>query len=175
MLKNSEWAYGAVAKSLHAVVAVLVLVMLIGGFLLDDVPKVYKPLVVNVHKLVGLLILGLMIFRFLWRLNNQQPALPALIPTWQKWLAKAVHSFLYVAVILIPVSGWVMATAAQHAPHIGHWVLALPGIAANKAVSHLFFEYHEALAWLLIALLVLHVAAFIKHWFAKDGVATRMW
>lgn len=164
MIFNSQTAYGSVTKALHAVIAVLVIAMLAGGFFLDDIANnQFKGLVVNAHKLVGLLILALMVVRVLWRRFNRMPALPDSVPRWQQLAARCAHRLLYVLLIFMPLTGWVMSTAAGHAPHLGSWQWPLPGINNSKAISHTFFNYHSTLAWIIIAIVVLHIIAAIQH------------
>ena len=63
---NTRKAYGAVAKSLHWTIFILVLIMIIGGFCLGYVPKEYKGVIYNLHKITGLIILALMLVRLVW-------------------------------------------------------------------------------------------------------------
>lgn len=164
MIFNSKTAYGSVNKLLHAVIALLVIGMLAGGFFLDDIidPQV-KGWLINGHKCIGLLILTLMVLRLVWRSMNKLPMLPATVPKWQQLAARMAHRLFYVLLIFMPLTGWVMSTAAGHAPHLGTWQLPLPGIHPSEAVSNTFFNYHSTLAWVIIAVIVLHLGAAIQH------------
>lgn len=164
MLFNSQTAYGSVNKWLHALVAVLVIVMLAGGFFLDDIRGPHlKGWVINAHKLVGLLILALMVFRLIWRSINPLPAMPVSVPRWQQLAARMAHRLFYVLLIFMPLTGWVMSTAAGHPPHVGEWPLVLPWVELSKVTSNTFFNYHSTLAWVIIAVIVLHLGAAIQH------------
>lgn len=163
-LWNSHFAYGSVSRVLHWMVAVLLLIMLSGGFFMDAIADTaLKATVINAHKLIGIAILVLMLVRLLWRLCNIQPDLKPNRPRWQRVAARWVHRLLYTLVILMPLSGWVMSTAAGRFPHLGSWSLPLPFIVASQEVSQLFFSCHQTIAWLIIGLLVLHIAAAIKQ------------
>lgn len=164
MLFNSQTAYGSVNKALHALIAVLVIVMLAGGFFLDDISDPHlKGWVINAHKLVGLSILALMVFRLIWRSINPLPAMPGSVPRWQQLAARMAHRLFYVLLIFMPLTGWIMSTAAGHPPHLGAWTWALPGVDVSKLTSNTFFNYHSTLAWVIIAVIVLHLGAAIQH------------
>ena len=163
-LLNSPHRYGTVSKSLHGVIALLILIMLIGSFFMDDIAdKSLKLTVFNLHKLTGIAILVLMVCRLVWRLSHTRPDIIPTLPHWQKVAATLVHTLLYTLVILMPLTGWIMSSAANHAPFIGAWSLALPFVSASKALSGLFFAYHQTIAWVIIGLLVLHIGAAITH------------
>ena len=175
-LANSPSAYGSVSKTLHWLIALLIILMLAGGFFMDDIAnKSLKMTVFNLHKLTGILILVLMVCRLVWRLSNPRPDLAPQTPRFEKVMATLGHSLLYVLVIAMPLSGWIMSTAADHAPTLGGLSLALPFIARSQALSALFYSYHQTIAWVIIAIIVLHVAAALKHHFIdKDQVLKGM-
>jgi cytochrome b561 len=175
MLVNSPRTYGSVSKWLHWAIAVLLILMLVGGFFMDDIiDKPLRSMVINLHKLVGIAILVLMLLRLLWRLCNVQPTLPCM-PKWQRLSLKLVHRLLYLLVILMTLTGWIMSTAANHIPHIGSFTLPLPFVKSCAQLSDLFYSYHSILAWVIIAIVVLHILAALKHWLIdKDDVLQKM-
>jgi cytochrome b561 len=119
-------------------------------------------------------VLMLSIIRLIWRLTHRPPPLPATVQRWEKGLAHAVHWLLYALMILIPLSGWVFTSASpkRHAlDFFGILTLPMFPIAQDKSVSHTVAERHEQLAYLMIALIVLHVGAALKHRFV-DGDRT---
>lgn len=174
--RNTQETYGLVAKLLHWSIAVLVLIMLAGGFFLDDLGSEWQASVVNLHKLLGILILFLMGIRIIWRLCNPQPVLPASIPRWQGFLAHCIHGLLYVFLLLMPMAGWMMAVSAGHPPHLGVWVLNLSFIPQSSALSNLGWQLHSSIAVILIVVISLHILAALKHALInRDGVFSRMW
>jgi cytochrome b561 len=171
---NTKKTYGAVAKSLHWTIFILVLIMIIGGFCLGYVPKEYKNVIYNLHKLTGLIILALMMVRLVWALINVKPALPAPTPAWQCYAERVVHGLLYLIIIAMPVAGWIGSSAARKGPHIGNINLNLP-VPESKAVTEAAFEMHELIAFAIIFLVSLHVAAALYHHFVKrDAILLRM-
>ena len=177
MIRNTQETYGSVTKFLHWSVSALVILMLAFSFFLEDVPKHYQPTAFTLHKSTGLLILFLMVFRLVWRFSNTDPSLPQKIPTWQRVGVHVTHYLFYIALFCMPLTGWIMSTAAGRAPFfLGIWELPFPGIAQSEPLAHFFDALHLQLAWVLIGLLVLHIAAALKHHLIdKDNIFKRMW
>ena len=97
------------------------------------------------------------------------------MPSWEKRLARVVHTFLYLVVIAMPISGLVMSSAAGKAPQLFGWVISLP-IAENKPLAKFLAKVHLVLAWSLLTLLFLHVSGALKHHFIdKNNILRRMW
>lgn len=175
-VKNTPSSYGSVAHFFHWIIFLLVLIMIPVGFLMGDISD--KPLraqVVNAHKLIGVLILVLMLLRVLWALNNVKPALPFQTPNWQRFVERCMHFLLYFGLILMPLSGLVGSVAGGRPPHLGNLNIVLP-IEQNKALAGFAFSYiHEPLAFILIALISIHIlAAFYHHFIKRDDVLRRM-
>lgn len=173
---KSITAYSSGSKFFHWTVALILILMLAGSFFLDDVPKQWQGMAYMMHKSFGLTILALMILRVIWIIRTGKPPLPMTVPAWQVFAARFVQYALYVFVILMPVVGWVMSVAAGRPPQLfGLVTLTLPGIPEDKSLAHFLAESHEVIAWIIIALLVLHVAGAFKHYFIdKDNVVQRM-
>lgn len=175
-LKNTTTRYGSVAKFFHWIVALAVIALLIVGFLMGGIhDKALKMQVVNLHKLIGVAVLLLMLCRLGWRLVNVQPGYPTSTPAWERKAARGVHDLLYLALILMPLSGWIMSTAAGKAPHLGAWLLTLPGISQSKTLAHFCNNAHSVLAWIIITAVSVHLLAALKHHFIdKNNVLIRM-
>jgi cytochrome b561 len=176
MWRNTEQYYGHIAKFFHWLIAVLVLLMLLVGYFMDDITdKALRSTVYSLHKTTGIAILFLVLFRLLWALTNNKPLLPKGTPYWQILAEKFAHVCLYVSLIIMPLSGWVMSVAAGYAPRIGKYALYLP-IPVNKVLSGNAFTVHAWLALALAILIAMHVgAAFYHHFIKKDNVLRRMW
>lgn len=168
--------YSSAAKFFHWSIALIVLVMLPSGYFLDKLSSSYKSLAYLLHKSFGLTVLFMMIFRLLWIHHQGRPALPLLMPRWEKCLAYCVQASLYCFVILMPLCGWVMSVAANRAPnYFGLFHLPLPGIYPDRHLADLMFQAHRSLAWIIIGLLILHVVGALKHHFIdKDSVLLNM-
>lgn len=173
---NTTESWGALAKFFHWTIAVLIVAQ--AGLGITAAAWRLSPLKLELfvwHKSTGMLILVLMLARLAWRLANRTPALPAETPGWERYAAHASHGLLYALAIALPLSGWVINSAAA-VPFSVFWLVPLPAIVAPD-------EHVEDLAklahfWLLIALclvLVVHIGAALRHHLIKrNDVLLRM-
>ncbi len=167
MLKNTNHSYGSLSKWLHWGVVLLVLLMFLSGY--------FGLFSMNTHKLMGLSILSLMVLRIIWRLCNPTPELPPHVTKLERILSHSVQGLLYLALVMMPLSGWIMASAKGYFPHLGHWLIPLPGISLNHNVGEFFENVHVTLAVIILVLIGLHFLGAIKHYFIdKDGILQRM-
>lgn len=174
MIKNTYSTYGSPAKFLHWIIAILLIGMLTFGFFLDDIPKDYKGVVYNIHKLTGVTILLLMVIRICWSLGNTRPDLPNKTPRWQRFSARTVQYLLIIFAIIMPLAGWIGSSAVEKFPHIGDLQLKLP-VPHEKFIADASFEVHETVAIILIVLISMHVlAALYHHFIRKDDVMRKM-
>ena len=176
MLTNTHQQYGSVSQFFHWVIFLLVSLMIICGFVMEKLPESWQAMVYLVHKSTGLLILGLMLLRLLWRWINKTPTLPNTMPTIQKMGARIIHALLYVILFVISLSGWIMSTAAGRIPTFyGLITVPFPGVALNKHLAENAANAHEAFISIFLFLLMLHVLASIKHHFIDhDDILQRM-
>lgn len=166
--------YTRVAILLHWTIAALIVLNLAIGLLHDSVFKGWIP----AHKAIGMVVLLLSIVRLGWRLTHPAPALPRDIPAWQRGLAHASHWAFYGFMLLLPISGWIFTSAGATRYPFGFFGLfPLPylPIGPSKGLAQGFNTAHELMGWALLGLLVLHVAAALKHHFLdRDAVLARM-
>jgi len=186
MWGNSRVRYGAVAMALHWLLAAMILFMLgLGLFMtrLEDTDPRTFPLF-QLHKSIGLTILMLSFARLGWRLANPVPALPPAMGAGARFAARAVHLLFYVLMIAIPVMGWATVSSAPLGvptmwfglfewPHIP-FLADLPR-AEKRMIEGPLATTHALLALSMLALVVLHAAAALKHQFRdRDDVLKRM-
>ncbi len=175
-IKNSSERYGVIAIFLHWIMALLVLTMIPLGLIMVELPNSAQKLkLFGLHKELGVLILALIIVRLSWRIINWVPALPMYMPSWEKLAARAVHLAFYFFLFAMPITGWMMSSAAG-LPVSFFGLFVLPDIVpANENLQNFFANVHETFAYILIALICLHVAAAFRHYFKyHDDVLKRM-
>ncbi|MGM0422736.1 MAG: cytochrome b, partial [Pseudomonadota bacterium] len=168
-LRNTSTYYGSLAKLFHWTIALLIIGMLGVGFYMHGLdPTPFKFKIYTWHKSIGLLVLALVVLRLVWRLINPSPALlKAQMKTWEIKLAHLTHFLLYLCLFLMPLSGWLMASADSN-PDPTIYGFAMPQlIDADKRLAGWFFQIHFITAWTLIGLIVLHVAGAFKHHFVN--------
>lgn len=167
--------YSHTAIALHWLLALLIVGNFALGAYMHELPfSMTRLKLYNWHKWAGVAILALSAARLLWRLKNRPPAdLPA--PAWQQRAARWAHRALYLLFFAVPLSGWAYSSAAGF-PIVWFGVLPLPDfVPADRALSEAIKPVHGALAWALAAVVLLHVAAALKHHFVdRDGLLLRM-
>jgi cytochrome b561 len=126
------------------------------------------------HKWLGVTIWMLVVLRLLWRATHEPPPLPAM-PAWQRRAAAFAHWLLYLLLLVIPVSGWLFSSASGF-PVVYLGVLRLPDLVAkDKGLAEVLHEVHELLNYILLAVVIVHVVAAIKHHLVdRDPVLHRM-
>jgi cytochrome b561 len=165
--------YTRVAITLHWLIAALIVANLVIGLLHESLLKGTIPL----HKSIGLLVLALSVVRLLWRLVHRPPPLPATVKPWERGLAHLNHWLFYALMILLPLSGWVFTSASpERHPTRFFGLFTVPPIAGqDKALHDAVSGRHTQFAYLMIALIVLHLAGALKHrLFDRDGTLARM-
>jgi len=172
--------YDPVAVALHWLIALLILLMLALGMVMGDLPESIKFPAYGVHKATGILIIGLSVFRLVWRLLNPPPKLLDAMPRGQKLLAHVAHWALYGLMFAMPLSGWLMVSVMQKYP-IGFFglgevpFLPLPAMEDPKAAKEWLEEVHEMFANGALVLFAVHVGAALHHHFImRDGTLLRM-
>lgn len=175
-IQNTPERWGAVAQSLHWTMAALIPVQIALGIVAESYPLSPAKLEWFMwHKSVGILLLMLVSFRLGWRLANPTPELPSNMSNNERRLAKLSHTLLYVFMFAMPLSGWVINSAAN-IPFRVFGIVPLPDIVApDETVQIIATGVHIVCVTLLAALIGLHIAAAIRHDFVKkDDVLRRM-
>lgn len=175
MNNDTPYGYGNISKILHWLVALFVIGNLIGGMLLEDLPPEIRGMVMPVHKAIGISVLILMIARTFWRVQQGFPKLPEAIPARERKLARLGHLAFYPLLILMPISGWMLSSAAGYpVSFFGLFTLPLV-IEKNPALRELFGAAHSAIGWALVVLVAVHIAAaFYHHYFQGHKLIRRM-
>jgi cytochrome b561 len=168
--------YGAIAQAFHWLIAGLIFVMLGLGYYMEDLPEGARKLeVFGIHKSIGITIAMLAGLRVVWRLLNPPPLLPASMRFWERKTAGVVHALLYLMLFVQPLVGFLQSNAAD-VPVVlwGFWLLP-PLIGPDEPLSETLIGVHSIGGNLLAILVIVHVAAALRHHFVlKDDVLRRM-
>jgi cytochrome b561 len=103
--------YNRFSIGLHWLIALLIIFNFALGLYMADLPL--SPLKLqrySWHKWAGVTIFFLVVIRMLWRASHKPPA-PVPMPRWQLLASEAVHYGLYVLMVIVPISGWLMSSA----------------------------------------------------------------
>ena len=176
MLRNSANSWGLVSRLFHWLMAALIFAQIALGAAAASWRL--SPLKLDLfvwHKSVGMLILVLAALRILWRMISSAPVHPAGLAPWESRTAHIAHLLLYVLIVALPITGWVISSASN-IPFKVFWLFPLPGIAApDQALAEQMTQVHLALVLLLSLLLVVHIAAaLLHHCLRRNGVLLRM-
>lgn len=167
--------YSKPAIALHWLIALAIFVTFPLGVYMSDLPLSPERIkLFSWHKWLGITILVLAVLRLLWRAAHKPP--PAVsMPRWQRFSSSAVHVLLYLLIVAIPLSGWLMSSA-KGVQTVWFGVIPLPDLLPkDKALGRLLTDVHETLNYTLLGLVVLHVAAALKHHFIdRDATLRRM-
>ena len=178
MMLNTRTQYGIVAKSLHWLIAPLMLGLIaIGSYmttLSDENPLFFRLL--DLHQTIGLSVFCLFFVKVAWRLVTPYPEQLATLARWESLLARIVHGMLMLAMVVIPIFGYLFATALGDEISI-YDVFEIPSLMElNKAQSELVITIHVVLAYSIGVLIALHILAALKHHFVdKNEILRRMW
>lgn len=169
-------SYSGIAKTLHWLVFALMSGAFAVGFYMADLPlSPTKLQLVSWHKWCGVTIFVLVLLRLTWRLLNPPPPQSAAMPQWQVRASEAMHRVLYVLMMAMPLSGWLMSSA-KGVPTVWFGLIPLPDLLAkNPPLGKALAEVHETLGYIILGFVALHVLAALKHHFIdRDDVLARM-
>ncbi|MDO8299166.1 MAG: cytochrome b [Lacisediminimonas sp.] len=176
MVYSTESGYTGVAKSLHWFMGLLFLGMLALGLYMQDLPLSPDKLqLFSWHKWGGVTLFLLVLVRLAWRLAHRPPALPLAMSPLQRFAAHAGHALLYVLMLAIPLSGWLMSSAKGFQT-VWFGVLPIPDLLGrDKQLGALLTQVHEVLNLVFMGLLAVHIGAALKHHFIdRDNILQRM-
>ncbi len=196
-MNQASTRYTKIAVLLHWLIALGVFVMFAIGWYMSDIPKdaakqisydvfdlgVYtwrlaeeaspRTFYFNLHKSIGITLFGFILLRLFWRIVHRPPAILATYQAWEKKLATGTHHVLYLLMVALPASGLIMAAYSKYG--VKWFGLDFISGLDNKFVRELFQEMHEVIGWILLAVIVLHIAGALKHKFIdKDDTMKRM-
>ena len=168
--------YTALAQALHWIIAALIATQFTLAWIADDLPLgMHKLVLLARHKSFGMTVLMLAVLRLVWRLFNPAPPLPAGMSRIERSLARVTHVAFYVLLFEMPLTGWLMSSAKNYSVS---WfgLFTWPNLLGpNDRAFQILKETHELSSDVLLAIVILHVLAALKHHFwNKDDVLRRM-
>ena len=180
---NTPRAYGRVARLFHWSIAFLILSAIGLGLYAGSLPRGTQEQMAaifqafSVHKTLGVAVLLLGALRILWSLTQVKPRPLHPERRLESFAAEAMHWELWIGMILIPLSGWLLHSAAPGGFSRILWPLGqrLPLVPEDAALAERFAAFHTLSWWILAGLVLLHVAGALKHALIdRDGTMSRM-
>lgn len=180
-LRSTRERWGWVTRALHWSIALAVFGMVAAGLYAVHGIDVSTPAgdkqfyaVIDIHKSFGLLILLLMVVRLLWRLSERTPRLPTTTPWWERLLARFSQILLYVGLFVMPISGYLWASA--YGEPVRFFGFKLPALVQLTGPSiRLARHTHDITAYVLLTIVVLHLLGALKnHFIDRNDVLRKM-
>jgi cytochrome b561 len=175
MLRNTSETWGWGAKALHWIGALAILLLLGHGWWMTHLAPRGPDRLAHYagHAALGYDFLVLVVLRVLWRWMNPVPALPADSKPWEIWLAHLGHIGLYALMLVTTVLGWALAGTMRTPMQKDIAGLTFPTIVADKTLHGSLEDWHKIAAYLLAALVLLHIAGALRHHFVKKNDVLR--
>ena len=179
LIENSEARYGIAIVALHWIMAFLLIVLITLGIYMVRLPDegfdTLKIQLILYHKEAGMFALALAVLRLAWRVGDVLPRLVETLPDWQKLAARFVHLSFYALMLALPMTGWLMSSAGGF-PISFLGLFDLPDLVRRSDyLFQVFVEVHQWLGYGLVALLVVHAGAALRHHFIlKDDTLRKM-
>lgn len=186
-LSPSPRRYSGLAAFLHWIIAVGITINVVLALSADSLSDTGARTVIDLHKSIGITVLGLAAMRLLWRWMRPPPDFPPELRRSERLLAHGVHGLLYALMFLMPLSGWMHDSAWKDAathPMYLFGTFEWPRIAAiqnlppplRERMHDLFGNVHTALSYVLYVLVGAHVLWALKHQFVdRIPELQRMW
>ncbi len=172
MVQRYAWSL----RLLHWLMAVLLIGMLALGLYMKALP--FSPTKLQLyswHKWIGITLMALVVLRLSVRFLSAKPRYPSHMGPTSKMMAHLGHWLLYVLMLCIPLSGWLMSSAKGFQT-VWFGVLPLPDlIQKDLPLGEQLVVVHGWLNWLFIAVLAGHILAALKHQFMdRDAIFHRI-
>ena len=179
-LRNTGQTYGVIAKSLHWVIAALILILIPLGIYANGLPYdtaaqlARKGQLFSLHKTLGVLVFFLAVARLLWAASNPRPAPLHPDRRLEHLAAQTVHWLLYGSIVLVPLSGWLHhAATSGFAPILWPFGQNLPLVPKSETLAALTAGLHIVLERVLALSVLLHIAGALKHHLIDRDVTLR--
>ena len=174
-MKNTNERYSIPTRVMHWAVAVIMIGMLALGVYMTGVElSPFKFQLYWWHKSIGAMVLVLFAARLIWRMINIWPHHPN-HKGYERFLANVIQAFFYIAMIGMPMTGWMMSSAKGYPVSVFDWFILPDLIAPDQELGEILAELHTVCGYVLIGAILLHAAGAIKHHIIdRDDTLIRM-
>jgi cytochrome b561 len=165
--------YHRVSMVLHWLMAALIIGLIALGLVMEELtPLSLRIDAFQLHKSFGIAVLFLALLRLGWRMTHPVPPMPETMKRHEKWAAHTGHWLLYALMIIMPVSGWLMAWASKY-PTVLFLISELPALPFPEmldkdATKKIAYAVHEITTqWVAIPLIIGHILAALYHQYVQ--------
>jgi cytochrome b561 len=178
MLRNSQTAWGWPAKTLHLLGAAAIFVLLVHGWWMTHMlPRPERLANYAWHSAIGYDLLALTLLRLVWRWVNIVPALPVDSKPWERIAAHSGHTALYLMILVVSLTGWTVAATLRTPAVSDLFGISLPTPAwvtgMERSTRAVIEETHEVLAYILAAIVLIHIGGALRHHVVKKNDVLR--
>jgi cytochrome b561 len=162
--ENEPDRYGRMSRILHWVTAMLIITLIPLGIFTTMIPEDawFRNHYYVVHKTIGMIVFALVMIRLLWNKRSKRPELDETLKLVEKKWAHRAHIALYVMMIMMPVTGYVMTTYHGYATYFFIW--ELPPLWGEGQAYLIWGTFHKyILPYLLYIVLGAHILGALKH------------
>jgi cytochrome b561 len=169
--------YSNTAVAIHWITVVFVLFQIWLGLSFADMAQgPARGELFTWHKTIGVIILLATLVRLTYRLKNPPPLFSPDLPRWERVAGVWNHRLFYILLIALPIGGYLAVSGHTKGPTttlLGG--IPVPVLPISEQLGEIAGDVHKYAAFLLIALIVLHAAAALKHQFIdRKPVSGRM-
>ena len=170
MLLMLSKSYDPLARGLHFVMACIILYTLSAGFLSHLVSESIFAVLSILNMSLATLALPIFCLRYVWAFFRITPKLPSSIPQWQQSFAKLCHSLMYLFMLAVFLSGFLMLEK----PYSFFWLFDIQNPISRPIINAFFFEAHVILCCVLAIMVILHLLAVIKHHYLNKNEVIKL-
>jgi cytochrome b561 len=173
-MATEQRQFTVLMRFFHWLTAVLVLTMLgIGLSMVASLAHYHRLL--SIHRPLGILVLIVVVLRFINRHYSTLPPFPPTMSPRERSVASASELFLYALLVLQPLVGWGMLSAARYPITLCGSIHLFPILPHNVMLYAVLRRAHTLLAYLLLLTFLAHIGAVLYHtWVLRDGTINRM-
>lgn len=174
-MKNTSTSFGSLTKFLHWAVFILFIVQPTLIYWRRSLPEghAWSMDMIMTHKSLGFVVLALAVMMLFWRHMGTRPSL-GVLPTWERNLARFTHLGLYIVMLAMPITGYMMSSYSPY----GVFFFGYPVptfVEQSKDMGALFHDIHEYVSYAAGVFVTLHVVGALKHHFVdKNNILRRM-
>ena len=166
-IRNTNDDYGLIAKLLHWLIAVCMIALIVIGWYLSGLSdeRVLYWRLLDLHETLGLSFFIIVPLKVMWRMISPNPQVLRGLSQWERRAARIVHELFVIAIVVIPVSGFLFVASNGEAVRL-YGMITIPDIGRlSKGVRSLLIDTHYYVSYGCAALIAVHILAALKHRF----------
>ena len=173
--RNTSSGYGLIARTLHWGMAIAIVALFALGYWMRGLnyTSAYYQSAPDLHQSAGMVVFALLVFRLFWKVTNSKPHVPTLT-RFEHLASVGLQWAFYGLLFVMMIAGYFILTSDGRGFDV-FGIVEIPSLYTKKGLEELAGKIHWILAYLIMALAVLHGgAALFHHFVKKDDVLRQM-